>query len=153
VENVGISAEGVSSVCRGKRKSAGGFFWRYPRILDLQGEKWKPVVSTQFGLDFHSYCISTCGRVKNISHSRLLKQNLDTNGYCQVSLTNNSGKVRLSVHKLVSMIFLPSTYSEKRQIVDHIDNQRENNHVQNLRWVTQAENLNHYYKSQKYLKT
>ena len=42
------------------------------------------------------------------------------------------------VHRLVAVIFIPNP--ENKQVVDHINNDRADNRVENLRWTTQSEN-------------
>ena len=64
-----------------------------------------------------------------------------------ISLRDDSGKfvkqVRYSVHKLVAETFIsnPNNYTE----VDHIDRNKQNNKVSNLRWVTHQENMKKKY--------
>lgn len=146
-----IAGENISKVCRKKQQSAGGFLQRYPEIEDLPGEQWIPVISTKFGIYFPLYSISTHGRVKKISDSRLLRPYLDSSGYYQVRLTRNFNTQSFRVHKLMAIVFLLHDYSETRRFVDHIDNHRRNNNLLNLRWVSQAENIKYYHSSQKHL--
>jgi hypothetical protein len=44
------------------------------------------------------------------------------------------------VHRMVAELFIPNT--EHKPFIDHVDNNRLNNKVENLRWVTQTENMN-----------
>ena len=58
-----------------------------------------------------------------------------TTGYLRIAL--GRGKCRY-VHRLVALAFLPNL--ENLPQVDHIDGNRKNNHVNNLRWVSAKEN-------------
>lgn len=61
---------------------------------------------------------------------------LMNNGYLVVNIR---GRIHL-VHRLIAEAFIPN--SENKEFVDHIDRNRLNNSVSNLRWVTRTENNN-----------
>ena len=65
----------------------------------------------------------------------------DSEGYRQVKI---AGKLH-KVHRLVARAYLP-TYSEDLQ-VDHIDGDKANNHLSNLRMATHVENRRAYQKT------
>lgn len=72
-----------------------------------------------------------------------LKLGKRRNGYLYVSLRNGeTGMSRSSdVHRLVALAFLANP--EGKPNVNHLDNSRDNNAVENLEWCTQQENLQH----------
>lgn len=65
----------------------------------------------------------------------------NTTGYITVSLRNlNGDKRQETVHRLVAESFLHK--ESGKEYIDHIDTNRTNNAVSNLRWVTAKENSN-----------
>lgn len=99
---------------------------------DFLNEKWKKIY------DFN-YSISTLGRVRNDKTLLLLKPRL-SNGYYMVSLSKNSRIIDITIHKLVYCIFneirnIPSGY-----IIDHIDGNKTNNNLNNLRVISLRDN-------------
>lgn len=104
-------------------------------------EIWKPV--TEFE---NKYEVSNLGNVKSLNFHRsgkpqILKQYSDRYGYMKVYLYRNGKPHYLTVHRLVALAFLENPDNNKT--VDHIDCDRTNNRVENLRWVTTKENLRH----------
>lgn len=98
----------------------------------MDEEFWVPVHG------FPAYAVSTHGQVKNVVEDKLLKQSKHNKGYLKVSLTNDEGYAYLYVHRLVLQHFVNNPDGKKQ--ADHIDGDRTNNHVSNLRWATAQEN-------------
>ena len=69
-------------------------------------------------------------------------------GFREVKLVKNGGYLKTFlpfrgdcyIHRLVAKAFIPNP--ENKLAVDHIDGNKSNNRVENLRWVTQKENIN-----------
>jgi hypothetical protein len=81
-----------------------------------------------------------CGRVSD--SLRELKLVLDGTGYFIVSLISDEGiKVKVSVHRLVAMAYLPNP--EGKQHVNHINGIKTDNRLCNLEWATPLENTRH----------
>ena len=88
--------------------------------------------------EFKGYGITSCGRVYSFKTKRFLKPT-NKNGYLYVHLTNgiqNSKNVR--VHRLVALAYIPNP--NNYDTVDHIDFIKENNSVNNLRWLPNSIN-------------
>ena len=84
---------------------------------------------------FDNYEVSNYGNVRNKTTNKILKPQINHDGYSRVELKRNE---ILSVHRLVASAFLLNP--ENKKCVDHIDNNRQNNEVFNLRWATNQEN-------------
>lgn len=67
---------------------------------------------------------------------------------CTTLFDKLTGKYeRVFIHRIVAFCWCKGY--EKGKVVDHIDNDRNNNHPSNLRWVTQEENIRAYYREQR----
>jgi len=87
-----------------------------------------------------NYFISSYGRIRGM-RKEFIKPTYNTNRYLQVRIwCNRVGYVR-KVHRLVAEAFIPNP--ENKPEVNHIDGNKENNHVKNLEWVTRLENMQH----------
>ena len=82
------------------------------------------------------YEVSTHGRVRK--KWRIKKLSPQKNGYLKTWIR---GKL-FRVHRLVALTFLADTRRPWLKVVDHIDQDKTNNHVSNLRWTSQA--VNHF---------
>lgn len=94
---------------------------------------------------FEQYAISESGNVFSLSSGKELTPIENPNGYLKVGLTNNSGQKQLSIHRLVAQHFIPNPYGFPQ--VNHINGDKKDNRVQNLEWVSAAENTNHALKT------
>lgn len=106
---------------------------------DFENEIWKDIA------DFPNYQISNYGRVKSFmpyhgTNERILKPKKDTAGYLFVCLFKNGKRYYKLIHRLVASAFIPNDDILKTQI-NHIDENKENNHVSNLEWCTAQYNI------------
>ena len=101
------------------------------------GEIWKDIPGYE-GL----YQVSNLGNVKSLfRYRRKLSIQTQPNGYKAVVLYKNGNKKFKLVHRLVAEAFIPNPY--KKPAVNHLDENRGNNVVSNLEWVTNKENQNY----------
>lgn len=64
-------------------------------------------------------------------------------GYLRVKVNFGDRNKKFMVHRLVAMAFIENDSPESKTQVDHIDCNRTNNCVDNLRWITPKENTKH----------
>ena len=108
----------------------------------MESEIWKDVAGYE-GL----YQVSSFGRVKSLGHDawhkgRILKQHLDGKGaYFLIALHKNKTKENMLVHRLVTQHFIPNPNNLPQ--VNHKDENKKNNHVDNLEWCTAEYNMNY----------
>jgi|TARA_Y100000310_G_scaffold301575_1_gene338161 hypothetical protein len=86
-----------------------------------------------------NYEIDTLGNVRNIKTKRILKDRADGDDYRQINLRLNKKPVTYLIHRLVAITHISNLHNFK--FVDHIDRNRTNNKVSNLRWVDSKANL------------
>ncbi len=116
----------------------------------MNKEIWKDIVGYE-GL----YQVSNTGKVKSLRRYvsngsvgiRCVKEKILSNckiwnGYLLTGLNKNRVKKRFSIHRLVMMSFCPIPNPEEMQ-VNHKDLNKANNHIDNLEWCTQLENMKH----------
>ena len=103
------------------------------------------------------YQISNYGRVKGLERwthfkngkkprlepERILKFKKHHKGYLKAQLRKEDKMKSYFIHRLVAQAFIPNP--EEKSQVNHIDGDKTNNHVSNLEWNTQSENLRHSY--------
>lgn len=91
---------------------------------------------------FSKYEASNKGRIRNIRTERIRKPFSDRSGYFALRLSGDSGPRTLKIHRIIA-ITLISNPDEKPQ-VHHKDEDKTNNNVDNLEWVTLAQNIKYY---------
>lgn len=110
---------------------------------------WKPIKNYE-GI----YEVSDSGEVRSLDRTvsgktintrqnikgRVLKKYPQVNGYLKVCLCSPGGRRWTSVHRLVAQEFIRKE-REEHTTVHHLDNNKQNNRVENLKWVTHKENM------------
>jgi len=105
-----------------------------------------------------AYQVSNLGNVKSlsrpiiqryiqyISKEKLLTPKVNSGGYLWVKLYG-TGKKSFAVHVLVALAFLGER--DSLNVVNHKDGNKLNNHIDNLEYCSQRENIHHHKKSVK----
>lgn len=88
------------------------------------------------------YAVTSCGKVWSYRKKIFLKPRINKSGYCQVSLYKDRENIKHPyVHRLVADAYLVKP--DESYEVNHKDQNRENNCVNNLEWVSHKDNINY----------
>ena len=112
-------------------------------------EIWKDVENYE-GL----YQVSNLGRIKSLERDvycqngivhrikeKILVPGLNNKGYQYVGLSKNGKRKDMTIHRLVAMAFIPNP--ENKSQINHRDEVKNNNVVENLEWCTAQYNNNY----------
>lgn len=107
----------------------------------MQEEVWKDITGYE-GL----YQVSNLGNVKSLNYNRtgqekILKAINHKCGYLRVTLYKNSKCVTYRLHRLVAQAFIPNP--DNLPEVNHKDEDKSNNCVNNLEWCDSKYNINY----------
>lgn len=103
-------------------------------------EVWKQVSLKPFT---SIYQVSNMGRVKGTNGKVLKQQSNKTTGYLTVMLYNKGYRKNVTVHRLVASAFIDNNNPDLLTMVNHRDENKHNNRVDNLEWCTQKYNMNY----------
>lgn len=108
-------------------------------------KEWKPIHLLPGYECCIEYYVNKKGQVKSTKGQieRILKTRVNKNGYSQVNLTQRIGRkqtVTVTVHKLVALAFLPQPFTLPGRgrgcsRVCHLDGNKSNNDIRNLKWI------------------
>ena len=119
---------------------------RFLKMVTIEGEIWKDVPGFE-----GEYMVSSIGKVLFVGRNvptktdyikcidpHLVSWREMPNGYAQVDLWKDNKAKRMYVHRLVALAFIPNPNNYPQ--IDHIDTDRLNNDVRNLKWCNQGMN-------------
>ena len=111
-------------------------------------EEWKTVVYD--GEIYSNYEISNFGNIRNVKRKTLLHPSKRKNGYLQVLLYKDGKRKIFLVHRIVAFTFIPNNNQQEKPDVNHKDENKENNRIDNLEWCSKQYNID-YSQSKKVL--
>ena len=89
---------------------------------------------------------------KSYNMNKLLKGCINNQGYMQTTLLCIDGKRRtFKIHRVIAYMFIPNP--ENKLEIDHINGNKLDNRVENLRWATSKENSNNLITIERYKKS
>lgn len=116
-------------------------------------EIWKPI-SYLTGSERKKYAVSNTGKIasyeNDINDRRVLKIN-DSGKYPRYLITDRGHDKSFFPHHAVARMFLKQP-SPKHKFVIHLDYNKLNNHISNLKWATPKEQAEHKVKNPSYIK-
>ena len=111
-------------------------------------EEWRNIVDDMVAPD--RYMVSSFGRFYDKLEKKYINPNIGGNGYMLIDmapsdyaiLIGKKYKVR-SCHRFIAKAFVNNPDPKRLNIINHIDGSRDNNHLINLEWVSQRDNVHH----------
>lgn len=107
------------------------------KVQSIKGEIWRDIENYE-----SLYQVSNLGRIKSLPKfhqgERLLKGRVDKSGYLYIGLIKDKTKKSYKIHRLVAKSFLENI--NNHPCVNHKDENKLNNNVDNLEWCSVAYN-------------
>lgn len=91
--------------------------------------------------DYSDYAVTRDGRVWSYKYHKFLKPTANKKSYLQVGIYSGGKRSTKLVHHLVAKAYLNN--QNNLTVVNHLDSDRQNNHVTNLEWCSTRENNLH----------
>lgn len=88
--------------------------------------------------NFSNYKINKEGSIYSCKLKRLMKILITRDGYYYVDIIKDGKKYKKYIHRLLAIAFINNL--DNKPEIDHIDRNKANNNLDNLRWVTRTEN-------------
>jgi hypothetical protein len=87
---------------------------------------------------FGNYELNQSGVMRNAKTKHELDGYIDDKGYVRFTLSQDGKTKQIRKHKAIGELWIYNEFD--KDLIDHIDGNRQNNTIDNLRWSTQSEN-------------
>ena len=84
------------------------------------------------------YKINRNGNIYSCWYKKVMTPLINESGYCYLTLKKDGIRSKSFIHRLLGKQYLPNP--ENKLEIDHIDRNKINNSLENIRWVTRLEN-------------
>ena len=74
--------------------------------------------------------------IRRKGSDKIIKETVNNEGYIYCNLNC----IQYKKHRIIGLQFIPNEDPEHKTIIDHVDHNRANNHIDNLRWCSSSEN-------------
>lgn len=130
----GIQPKNIWGVCNGVNPFSGGFVWKWETEIDHDVD-----LSSYIDVPgYDKYMVSRNGEVYSKTQRKVMLKCLDGAGYERIFLRKNNEARSFGVHEVVAMAYIPNP--NNLPIINHIDHNKSNNHVDNLERTTTSGN-------------
>jgi len=127
-------SNGIITCALGKTESYKNYAWKYSKEQSEElPDNGLPIPG------YDGYIAFPCGKIRSKRFNRFIKTSKD--GYESVILCVQGKRMTRSVHKLIALTFIPNP--DQKTVVNHKNGEKLDNRVENLEWVTLAENSIH----------
>ncbi len=142
----------INPCLNGKRKSRTAYGYRWRRespppvketVENIDGFACLGIIE---GNDFSNYEINIDGIVINKNkNNQIMKAKINQQGYLYVGLSSKGKKQDFSIHRLIGRYFLDNgeSFSDGDFDINHVDENKLNNSIENLEWTTHQKNILH----------
>lgn len=108
-------------------------------------EQWRTIEVD--GVVYDNYEVSNGGKVRNAKTGKILKSRIGSDGYEIVDIRKNGKAKTIRVHRVVGLMWLEN--EDNLPCLNHKDENKLNNHMDNLEWCTAQYNVLYSVESRK----
>lgn len=116
----------------------------YPELYRDEQNDWKTI---EISGESSAYEVSCHGQVRRKNNHRIIKPSPNSEGYLLIRMRHGGKTVTEFLHRLVAKAFIPNPNGY--EIINHIDENRQNDNYSNLEWCDKSYNFKYSYNRRK----
>lgn len=124
----------ITKACKGSRKSAGGFIWKYadvnPNEVILTEEELETYVQLK---EYPNYYINRAGKLYSKAYCKFIKTTTTRDGSVQLQVSKDNKHKTYLVHNLMAEVFMEKEAGNP--IIHHLNGNKLDNRLVNLAWT------------------